>query len=847
MKERTTRFLITSVICLSTLGVIIFIWLGYVMGGKSEVAIDKVSETFMSEMNAQLQKKFETLIDLHLSQLDGVVLRIQEEGLTRQEDIREELALSAMVRDFTFLGLYRKDGAYDVIYGNDIEVNDQDEFKDMIGESDVRVSSAYDADGGKIILLAVSAAYPMRQGGISDTLVVGVSMNSMEKALSLDEENSLLMSHIISRDGTFIIRSGGAFRESYFERIQEIFEEHNGKTPIQYQKELNDAMAADKVYTACVMADGKHQYIYCARMNHSRWYLLSVMPYGTLDETILELGRQRLQMMLLACGIILVGIFIVFILYFRMSQIQLAELSQAKNEADRANMAKSEFLSSMSHDIRTPMNGIVGMTAIAQANIHDSDRVTDCLAKISMSSRHLLGLINDVLDMSKIESGKMTLNLYQVSLREIMDGIVNIAQPQLKAKDQDFNIFIQNIQTEEVLCDSVRMNQVLLNLLSNAVKFTPEKGKVSLYLEQEDSPLGEGYVRCHFRVKDTGIGMTPEFQKDIFDKFTREEKSMVHKTEGSGLGMAITKAIIDAMHGTIELTSTPGKGTQFHVTVDLEKAMVPEEDMLLPAWRMLVVDDDEELCVSAVSSLKEIGVDADWALNGEEAVRMAEKHHNAGNGYQIVLLDWKMPGMNGLQTAIKLREQLEENVPILIISAYDWGDIEEEAKEAGVNGFIAKPLFKSNLFLGLSPYMTETETDKQSEEPEESEFSGRRILLAEDNDLNYEIANEILKGVGFEVDWAENGQICVEKFEQSDPGYYDVILMDIRMPVLNGYDAAKAIRALHRADVRLPIIAMTADAFSEDVQHCMECGMDEHIAKPIDIGHLLQILSNYLV
>ena len=524
----------------------------------------------------------------------------------------------------------------------------------------------------------------------------------------------------------------------------------------------------------------------------------------------------------------------------------MADLHEARKEAVRANRAKSEFLSSMSHDIRTPMNGIVGMTAIAQANIGDTLRVRDCLGKIALSSKHLLGLINDVLDMSKIESGKLSLNMQLVSLRDTMNNIVNIAQPQVKAKDQHFDVFIQNVQTENVICDNVRLSQVLINLLSNAVKFTPEKGEVNVYMEQEDSPKGSEYVRCHFRVKDNGIGMTPEFQQEVFEKFVRERKEQVDKTEGSGLGMAITKAIVDLMDGTIELVSAPNQGSDFHIILDFERADVQEEDMILPPWKMLVVDDDEDLCHSVVSSLKEIGIDAEWASDGRTAVKMVENRHLKNDGYQIVLLDWKMPDMNGLEAAKKMRKHLGDNVPILIISAYDWSDIEEEAREAGAQGFISKPLFKSNLFLGLKPYMIGLEEEKPVKEEKQMQFSGKRILLAEDNDLNWEIAEAILSEVGFWLERAENGKICVEKFNQSEVNFYDIILMDIRMPVMNGYEATQNIRALEREDAGLPIIAMTADAFSEDIQRSKECGMNEHIAKPLDVNQLMQVLDRYL-
>ncbi len=433
-----------------------------------------------------------------------------------------------------------------------------------------------------------------------------------------------------------------------------------------------------------------------------------------------------------------------------------------------------------------------------------------------------------------------------ISLRDAMGGIVNIVQPQIKSKRQHFDIFIQNIFVEDVYCDSVRLNQILINLLSNAMKFTPEEGRINVYLTQEELPEETGRVRCHFRVKDNGIGMTDEFQKKIFESFSREDSMRVQKTEGTGLGMAITKYIVEAMGGTIELKSEQGKGSEFHIALDLEKATVLEEDMILPAWNMLVVDNNEDLCRSAVSVLKEIGVDAEWALDGRTALKMVENRHREHQDYEIVLLDWKMPGMDGVEVTREIRKLLGDEVPILIISAYDWSDIEEEARAAGAHGFISKPLFKSNLYLGLSHYINGVQEETEESIEPLHDFSGKRILLAEDNDLNWEIANEILSSAGFELEWAENGQICVEKFEQSAVGTYDVVLMDIRMPILDGYGAARAIRALDRPDANLPIIAMTADAFSEDVQRCLESGMNAHIAKPIDINNLIQHLQEYL-
>ncbi len=845
MKRNTKKFLAISFSLLAIACVVMITFTSSVIAEKSDFAINKIGSLYMSGMAKQMQEKFDTVIDMQISELKGIVERHPPESVVYDQDMFDQLALSAQVRDFVYLGLYTEEGESETIYGSDVEYDSEITFRSVLDDSSLRVFSGTSTDGEKVICMLVNACYPMRNGKTSSAIVAATPMDDLEKVLTLDEDDALMCSFIIRADGTYVVRNRQ--ESDYFSYIRQNFLDHNGKNAETYVDELREAMGRNAEYSTMFREGNENKYLLCTDLTNSEWFLVSVMPHGTLDRILENLGAERQFMTLIMALFILAGVMVIFLLYYRLSQQQMQELDQERREATKANKAKSEFLSSMSHDIRTPMNGIVGMTTIAIANIDNTERVKDCLDKITLSSKHLLGLINDVLDMSKIESGKLTLNMSQISLRETMDSIVNIVQPQVKSRQQHFDISIQNILTEEVHCDSVRLNQVLINLLSNALKFTPEGGSIKVFLEQEESPVGDDHVRCHFRVKDNGIGMTKEFQEKIFDTFTREEKAQIDKIEGTGLGMAITKAIVGAMNGTIELQSEPGKGSEFHITLDLEKADTTEADMVLPAWRVLVVDNNEDLCLSAVSSLKEIGISAHWATDGKKAVEMVRKCHDEGQDYEVVLLDWKMPEMDGLHTAREMRKLLGQRVPILIISAYDWSDIEEEAKEVGIQGFISKPLFKSNLYLGLKRYMLDEVSEESHEDTKVQKFVGKKILLAEDNDLNWEIAEDLLSEAGFELERAENGKICVEKFEQSAIRFYDVILMDIRMPVMNGYDAAVAIRALPREDANLPIIAMTADAFSDDIQHCLDCGMNEHVAKPIDVNRLTQLLRKYLL
>jgi len=843
-KNKTIRSLTYGVAAGCLVCVAVFISLAGYLNRQSEETINQVGKVYMTSMNERISKHFETMVDLRLTQLDTLVETIPEDEKEDGEALRSWLEYSAKARGFDSLAYYFDDGSFEMIYGEQVRSLNPEPFLESMRAGERKVSVGLGEDDERVAVMGVPFELETQDKKNCIAVVGKLPIEYISDTLSLGDGDSLVYSFVIRKDGSFVIRSYDGVRDNYFERIRAIYEEIDGKGAEDIIAEVQEAIANNQDYSSLVMIEGERRQLYCAALPMSEWYLVTVMPYGMLNEAVEGLRNKSLDAFVIGAALILLALLLVFVNYFRMSRAQMRELDEARREAEHASRSKGEFLSNMSHDIRTPMNAIVGMTAIAMANVGDTKRVQDCLKKIALSSRHLLGLINDVLDMSKIESGKMTLNLELVSLREAMESIINIIQPQIKEKQQKFNVFIYNISSENVRCDSVRLNQVLLNLLSNAIKFTPEGGAIEVSLHEEVSPKGSEFVRILIGVKDTGIGMSAEFKEHIFDSFSREDSRRVQKTEGTGLGMAITKYIVDAMGGTIEVESRQGKGTEFLVTLDFERAEEQEETMHLPGITMLVVDDDQQLCESTVESLESIGVSAEWALDGESAVEMVADHHEKHADYQVILLDWKLPGMDGIRTAKELRRQLGDDVPILLISAYDCSEIEMEAREAGISGFLSKPLFRSTLYYGLKPYAG-ADTSTFVSEKKNVDFSGKRILLAEDNELNWEIANELLSDLGLELEWAENGRLCADMFRQSEVGYYDAVLMDIRMPVLDGYGATDEIRAMDRPDASLPIIAMTADAFSEDIQRCLDHGMNGHVAKPIDIKEIERLLERY--
>lgn len=521
-------------------------------------------------------------------------------------------------------------------------------------------------------------------------------------------------------------------------------------------------------------------------------------------------------------------------------------LLEAMQHAEEASHAKNEFMSSMSHDIRTPMNGIIGMTAIAAANLKDTDRVKDCLTKINDASAHLLNLINEILDMSQIESGKIELSQEPFNLAELIQNILNMNYPGIESKQQSLSVHIESMQHEEVIGDSIRFGRIVTNLISNAIKYTPEKGKIRLSLREKESVLS-GYGCYELTVEDNGIGMSKEFQKRLFLPFEREEDVRISKIQGTGLGMSIVKNIVTMMMGEIQVISEKHQGSTFIVTMNLKlDHNNQEKDGKLTELPVLVVDDDDIICESVVDMLNDIGMHGEWANQGMDAIAMVVDRHQRKEDYLAVILDWKMPDMDGIETAKRIREEIDSNIPIIVLTAYDWSAIEKEAREAGIHEFMSKPIYKTKLKQKMLDIVDDSE-EAYVQEQGVREQQQHHVLLVEDNELNMEIAVELLKMLHISADCAENGEIGVEMFVNSEPGTYDMIFMDVQMPKMNGYEATEMIRSMDREDSKtIPIIAMTADAFAKDIQAAYAAGMSEHLAKPIMLEGLSRVVSSFL-
>ena len=630
-----------------------------------------------------------------------------------------------------------------------------------------------------------------------------------------EEFNSAELS-MIDKDGNYIIK-GHSFKNSNFFEFYRSYNKIDSASSQELFSEITSSTGFISMTNSrkedCVL-------VYTPIAATEGWTLLSFIPMTDLTVNM----ENWLLIGVVSAGLLMLfGFDLAFMIYFN------RKLQATAKEAASASKAKTDFLSTMSHDIRTPMNAIIGLTAIAERNLNDTESVKENLRKITLASNHLLTLINDILDISKVESGKLTLSPQTFSIVETVENLVNISQPMLKEKNIDFNFRISKMETEYIYADKLRLNQIYINILSNAIKYTEPGGRVSVDMREEKSQKPD-CVRLTYIVSDSGMGMSPEFMATMYQPFSRQTDSRVNSIQGTGLGLTITKQMVDLIGGTIDCESEQGKGTTFTVVLDLPVADRQREDMMLESMDVLIVDDDEILLETAVDTLESLGVKADRAGSGKEALDMIAK-----KDYRVVILDCKMPDMDGIETIRRIRNDLHSDVPVLLVSAYDRTDIEDTAKEAGANGFVSKPLFRSTLYDKINEVLG---TAVKSVEPENdySDLQGMRILIAEDNDINWEIISTILDRYSITTERAENGRICLEKMKAAAEGSYDLIFMDIQMPEMNGLDATRNIRALDNPwAASIPIVAMTADAFSENVTECLNAGMNGHIAKPIDV------------
>ena len=626
---------------------------------------------------------------------------------------------------------------------------------------------------------------------------------------------------MIDANGDYILKGNNFKNSSFFE----FYKSYNPTEPAS-SKELFDTITSSTGSVSMLNSRGQECILaYTPVTATAGWTLLGFVPAEDL-----HVDNENW----LLIGVVSAGLLILFLCdLFFMIHIN-KKLKVTAREAEHANKAKTDFLSTMSHDIRTPMNAIIGLTTLAEKDLGDVESTKESLRKISLASNHLLTLINDILDISKVESGKLKLSPQSFSIAETVENLVNISQPMIKEKKIIFSFHIDKMEKEYLYTDQLRLNQIFINILSNAIKYTEPGGRVSVDMSEEESSI-PGCVRLTYVVADSGIGMSPEFMQTMYQPFSRQTDSRVNSIEGTGLGLAITKQMVDLMGGRIDCQSEQGKGTTFTVTLDVPQADKQLDDIQLDQVNALIVDDDEIVLQTMVSEFQSLGSAAEIAHSGKEALEMLTRKHESGKDYTLVILDWKMPDMDGIETIRRIRAEISKDIPILLTSAYDWSDIEDLAKDAGADGFISKPIFRSALYKKINSILG---TESVSVEPEDdySDLKGLNILVAEDIEINWMIISGMLSMIGITSEQAENGRVCVEKMRTAADGTYDLIFMDVQMPEMNGLDAARAIRQLENPRAAsIPIVAMTAEAFSENVTECLDAGMNGHIAKPIDI------------
>ena len=850
LKHNVTFVAVIGAIVISATLVFTSIWIGSATSRNTNHAVNSVSEFYLHELTDRREQVVSATIDTAFNQIYSAIKIIEDDDLKDVQSLRNFLLRIKTVCNWDVFALVDQNDSIYRSQSTEHQIERYPFLDEKITKPTVFTTNI-DSSNPKIFL-----ASPVQnisfQGVPLKLCFMQLDLRQMLAGISLQTlNNNTTFCNLYYKNGTALtdVVLGGLSKDANLLDALKSANFYGNRTLDDVKTDFAESKRGLVTFTY----SGIKESMYYIPVTNTNWILTYLIREDKINEQFSLISTRLLRYSFIQVAVTIIITLIMFMILLRLRGHNL-EVENEREIALAQNKAKSEFLSNMSHDIRTPMNAIIGFTALALKSQDDKEKINEYLGKIQVSSNHLLSLINDVLEMSRIESGKIELDEQPCNIPEILHNLNTIIIAQVESKQQELHMDALNVTDENILCDRLRFNQVLLNLLSNAVKYTPSGGKISIRIRQHnDSKTPAGYGSYEIRVKDNGIGMSEEFAKHVFEAFERERTSTVSGIQGTGLGMAITKKIVDLMGGTISVKTELNKGTEFIMNVNFKLSGEPVSNpkiVELNNIHALVVDDDFDTCDSTTKMLANMGMRPEWTLSGKEAVLRAKQAKEMGDGYGVFIIDWRLNDINGIEVVRRLRQVLGEEAPILLMTAYDWPAIKDEATEAGVNGFCSKPLFMSELHHSLQRVIGNSGEEKEKESKQATEqikFEGKRLLLVDDMDVNREIAKMLLQMHGFEVEQAVDGEQAISKVQNADSGYYDAVLMDIQMPKMDGYEATKHIRALGDSKkATLPIIAMTANAFDEDRKAAMEAGMNAHIAKPIDEAKLMEVLKGIL-